>query len=385
MTRAQMVEFATSMANRWPLLRRAPGPLKHLLRALFATRNLSQSSAPDLESKDSQESYVERLEREREIFNDQVEVHDLPPIFHYWSNTHLRPQMEQFGFSNPDEFFALFFAAATNNNGDEHHRFASVGCGNCDTEIRVADLLVKRGITNFSIDCLDINQAMLERGRLAANEAGVAAHIHTQLTDFNIWQPEPASYRAVMANQSLHHVVELESLFRVIELALAPDGRFLTSDMIGRNGHMRWPEAMKIVHEYWRELPDSYRWNRQLKRHEALHENWDCSTEGFEGIRAQDVLPLLIERFDFELFLPYGNLIDPFVDRGFGGHFDAESCTDRDLIDRIHARDMAEIQAGTITPTHLIAVMRKRPFDGECLHPPGLTPTRCVRKTQRIV
>ena len=385
MTRAQMVEFATSMANRWPLLRRAPAPLKHLLRALFATRNLPQSSAPDLESKDSQESYVERLAREREIFNDQVEVHDLPPIFHYWSNTHLRPQMEQFGFSNPDEFFALFFAAATRNNGDEHHRFASIGSGNCDTEIRVAGLLVKRGITNFSIDCLDINQAMLERGRLAANETGVAPHIHTQLTDFNLWQPEPGSYRAVMANQSLHHVVELESLFRVIELALASDGRFLTSDMIGRNGHMRWPEAMKIVHEYWRELPDSYRWNRQLKRHEELHENWDCSTEGFEGIRAQDVLPLLIERFDFELFLPYGNLIDPFVDRGFGGHFDAESATDRDLIDRIHARDMAEIQAGTITPTHLIAVMRKRPFDGECLHPPGLTPARCVRETQRIV
>lgn len=382
--RAQMVEFATSMTKRWPGLRRVPKPLKRLLRALFASHNLPQPPTETLESENSHDSYAKRLAREREIFNDQVEVHDLPAIFHYWSNTHLRPQLEQFGFSNPDQFFALFLASAIHNAGNQHHRFASVGCGNCDTEIRVAALLVEQGIRNFSIDCLDINAEMLERGESAANEAGVTAHIRTQLTDFNIWQPEPGSYSAVMANQSLHHVVDLENLFSVIELALAPEGRFLTSDMIGRNGHMRWPEAMSIVHEYWRELPETYRWNRQLKRHEELYEFWDCSNEGFEGIRAQDILPLLIERFDFELFLPFGNVIDPFIDRSFGGNFDAESAADRDLIDRIHARDVAEMRAGTITPTHLIAVMRKRPFDGECLHPPGLGPERCVRDPQQV-
>jgi hypothetical protein len=86
--------------------------------------------------------------------------------------------------------------------------------------------------------------------------------------------------------------------------------------------------------------------------------NWDCAVEGFEGIRAQDILPLLTERFGFTFFLAFGNVISPFVDRSFGHHFDPAREWDRHFIDRVHARDQTEIEAGTITPTHMMAVMR---------------------------
>jgi 2-polyprenyl-3-methyl-5-hydroxy-6-metoxy-1,4-benzoquinol methylase len=132
---------------------------------------------------------------------------------------------------------------------------------------------------------------MLERGRTLAKQSGVSGNLTFTQGDFNTWQPE-RSYDAVVANQALHHVVTLEGLFANIRASLRPDGIFVTSDMIGRNGHMRWPEALEIVHEFWRQLPESYRYNRQLKRYEELYQNWDCSTEGFEGIRAQDILPL---------------------------------------------------------------------------------------------
>ena len=36
-------------------------------------------------------AYAARVQRETETFNEQVNVHDLPAIFHYWSNTHLGP------------------------------------------------------------------------------------------------------------------------------------------------------------------------------------------------------------------------------------------------------------------------------------------------------
>ncbi len=32
----------------------------------------------------------------------------LPRIFHYWSNKYLRPMLEEFGVSNPDQFFAKY-------------------------------------------------------------------------------------------------------------------------------------------------------------------------------------------------------------------------------------------------------------------------------------
>jgi len=316
-------------------------------------------------SADVADDYAARVAREQAIFSGQEEVHDLPRIFHYWSNTWLRPQLELFGFSNPDQFFAFYLRKSFE---DSTRR----------PEVRVAKLLVDQGMEDFVLECIDINPDMLERGRSMASEACLESQVVPVEGDFNAWNPQH-QYDAIVANQSLHHVLELEALFASIESALLPHGRFVTSDMIGRNGHMRWPEAMAIIHEYWRELPETHRWNVQLKRKEDLHEYWDCSKEGFEGIRAQDILPLLIERFGFEFFFAYGNIIDPFIDRGFGPNFDADSPTDRELIDRIHARDEEELRVGTIKPTHLMAAMRKQPYTGECLHRIGLAPEFCIR------
>lgn len=355
-------------------------PFRSLRAAVRALLERSTRLHPKIEDEAGTDAvtYASRIAKERAIFADQVEVHDLPAIFHYWSNTYLRPKLELFGFSNPDEFFANYLQRACATATSSSARFASLGCGNCDTEVRVAKLLVERGVRDFTIECIDINPTMLERGRQLATQAGVSAHIRPTTGDFNDWRPAGA-YTAVMANQSLHHVVNLEGLFKAIESALDKDGCFITSDMIGRNGHMRWPEALVLVQEFWSDLPTRYRYNVQLKRQEEHFENWDCSNEGFEGIRAQDILPLLIARFDFELFIPYANLVDPFIDRNFGPHFDADSERDRGFIDRVHARDDEEIEAGNITPTHMIAVLRKRPYFGERLAIRHLTPKFCLR------
>ncbi|MGB8378386.1 MAG: class I SAM-dependent methyltransferase [Rhodanobacteraceae bacterium] len=338
-----------------PFARHLPGPIKEPLRRLVGERGTRTLPG---DSRSQNLDYATRIAEESSIFANQIEIHDLPPIFHYWSNTWLRPKLEASGFSNPDEFFALYLER-THAEVAGPIRVASLGCGNCDTEVRVARLLVDRGLSDFVIDCIDINQAMLDRGRKLAAQIGVAERINPSIGDFNSWRPH-CTYDGIMANQSLHHVSNLEDLFATIESALTAGGRFITSDMIGRNGHMRWPEALTIVHEFWRELPCPYRWNTQLKRHEQMYENWDCSNEGFEGIRAQDILPLLVERFDFELFIGYGNVIDPFIDRGFGPNFDAGADWDRDFIDRVHSCDETEIRTGRITPTHMMAVTRKR-------------------------
>jgi hypothetical protein len=150
--------------------------------------------------------------------------------------------------------------------------------------------------------------------------------------------------------------------------------------MIGRNGHMRWPEALDYVHQFWRELPESHRYNHQLKRYEALYENWDCSTEGFEGVRAQDILALLVKNFHFEAFFAYANIIDPFIDRGFGHNFDVNKESDRSFIDRVHATDVAQMLAGKIKPTQMLAAMRASPVTLGLFIPP-FTPEFCIRRT----
>jgi len=321
--------------------------------------------------------YDTRIEAELNCYNNCINVHELPLIFHYWSNRYLRPKVEQFGFSHPDSFFSNNLAQMFQYRAGQAKTFLSIGSGNCDTEVRVAKALADADFVDFQIECLDLNSAMLQRGQEMAVTQGVSQYVACVYGDLNSWQPVK-EYDAVIANQSLHHVLNLEGLFSGIKKSLKHDGLFIVSDMIGRNGHQRWPEALRIVREFWRELPQRYHYNQQLKRYEETFLNWDCSVDSFEGIRAQDILPLLVSQFKFDMFLGFANAIDPFVDRSFGHNFDANCEKDRAFIDRVHQRDEAEISAGSIKPTHMFAVMRAQGEGARhCLG--HLTPEFCIR------
>ncbi len=348
-------------------------------RPAYLIRKVVRSQlAPLVVSGPQPVSYESRIASELATFEHDEVVHDLPAIFHYWSNTYLRPKIEAFGFSHPDDFFVQQLVKCMAVDGAVS-RFVSVGAGNCDTEIRVAKALRERGHHQFVIECLELNPVMLARGRELAESESLTEHVVPVQADFNHWNPD-GNYHAVMANQSLHHVMNLEALFDAISTAIRPtNGVLITADMIGRNGHQRWPEALTIVEEFWPLLEPRYRYNRQLKRQEDAFVNWDCATEGFEGIRAQDILPLLVERFHFDLFVPFANVIAPFVDRSFGPNFDVCSETDRQFIDAVHARDEQEIDAGRITPTQMFAVLsvdQSRP--SEIVR--HLTPAFCIRR-----
>ena len=359
-----------------PILAATKTSLRHLGLLPYAKRFLAWLSVPGGRMRFAQPLvYLFKVAQEKANYANVTEVHDLPPIYHYWSNAYLLPKARQFGFYGPDDFFANHLERSM--PAGRAGRFLSIGAGNCDTEIRIAALLRARGRSDFVIECLDLNPSMLERGRLAARQQGVATQLAFLESDFNSWRPAGA-YDAVIANQSLHHVLELEHLFASVADAIGRNGRFIISDMIGRNGHQRWPEALAIVQEFWRELPKPYRHNRQLRRHEDVFLDWDCSVSGFEGVRAQDILPLLVERFHFEVFLPFGNVIDPFIDRSFGPNFDPNREWDRAFIDRVHARDERELQAGRIKPTHLFGCLQtQRPRMAQFLE--GFTPARAIR------
>jgi hypothetical protein len=149
----------------------------------------------------------------------------------------------------------------------------------------------------------------------------------------------------------------LENLFDEIVKCLLPNALFVTNDVIGRNGHMRWPEALEIINSMWRFLPDRYKYNHLMKRFESTYENWDCSQQGFEGIRAQDILGVMIEALNFVRFLGFGNLTDIFTDRCFGPNFDVKLHADKAFIDFLHELNVILIDHGYLKPTVMFAVV----------------------------
>jgi len=188
----------------------------------------------------------------------------------------LRPMLGDYGFSNPDQFFMQHLLEAARRTGRSEVRLLIIGAGNCDTEVRIAQALRQAGLNNFCIECLELSPIMLACGRADAQAHSLSQHLKFTQADFNNWNAS-TDYDAVMANQSLHRVISLEHLFDAIKSSLHPTGFFLTSDMSGRNGHMRWPEALAIVQRFWQALPESYRHIQQLRRHEARYKSWGHS------------------------------------------------------------------------------------------------------------
>lgn len=322
--------------------------------------------------------YEQKRAHEINTFSKIENVHALPAIFNYWSQRYLRHKFLQMGVRGIHEFFFDYMLNACRADGATQH-FVSIGAGHSDIEVQVTKMLRAAGAENFILECMDINPSMLERASASATQEGVRTYMEFVVADASDWAPEPGSYSLVMAHQSLHHIVELELLFEKIRTAIGERGKFLTSDVIGRNGHMRWPEAMDEIEKIWPQLPDRCKYNHALQRFEPMYENWDCSTEGFEGVRAEDILPLLRESFQFEMFLAYGNLVDIFIDRAFGHNFNPDSEQDRNLIDHIAMLDEELIEAGRLTPTHIVAVMCTCPISQPKFYK-HLSPEFCTRK-----
>lgn len=323
------------------------------------------------------DDYRRRIAQEIVNFREVENVHDLPDIHHYWSNKYLKPKIEGLGLERIEDLYRNYIVDMCRCNPTRLVSAVSFGSGNCDTEVALAQAVLDKSVENFRIDCLDLNPEMLRRGETLAGSKGVAGYLGFIEADINTWQFDER-YDVAIANQSLHHFVELETLFDKIKSAIDPDGVFITHDMIGRNGHMRWPEALVAIHEIWRKMPDRYKYNGQLKRFEKEFDNWDCSKGSFEGIRAQDILPLLIENFHFEVFFAFTNLIDVFIDRSFGPNLDPGNPEDLAFVDRVACLDEKLLDKGLITPTHLVAAMRLTPVETPKTYR-HWTPNFCIR------
>jgi SAM-dependent methyltransferase len=320
--------------------------------------------------------YQQRLQSELAHFGGDVET--LPQIAHYWSAKFLVPTLQPFGFTNAIELFRSYIERRCLQVPDERCICLSLGCGDSASELNIATWLRERGIVNFHFECYDVNPDVLKRGHNAAIRSGLAPHFTFNTFDINTWRPS-RQYPIVLAFQSLHHIVELELLFANIRKAMTPGGYFLADDMIGRNGHQRWPEALEMIHRLWQKLPDRYKYNRQLQRFEESYENWDCSQSGFEGIRSQDILGLLLQNFNFEVFVPFGNLIDVFIDRGFGHNFDPANAWDTAFIDEVHELDVKCLESGILKPTHMLAAMTTGAVQNPVIHK-HLSPEFCLRR-----
>lgn len=300
--------------------------------------------------------YSDKLQKELDFYDDVESVHCLPESQHYVNETYLRPLLTRhFGYGSFVEMVQQFADRISGWVGSRPLKVLSVGSGNCDFEI---SLLADHGM-NLRVHCLELNQRMLDRAAEAARERGVVRQLRLVHCDVNELELEE-SYDLVIGNYALHHFVELERIFDRIHAAMEDHAFFLINEMIGRNGHMFWEPSLDLCNRLWALLPRPMKYNHLLQRDPPLREQWDCSAESFEGVRAQDILPLLDQTFHFVDFAPFYALVNRFTDRDFGPNFDPDQPFDRALLDLVWQIDDLVCSRRLLKPTQMQAAVARK-------------------------
>ena len=130
----------------------------------------------------------------------------------------------------------------------------SLGSGYGTLEIEIMKWARDHRLAPFRIRCLELSPGLVDRTRDAVNMAGLDQFVRVEIVDLNEPMPVTQVVAAFMAHHSLHHLIELEASFDQVVGWLHPEGAFVTMDLIGRNGHMRWPETLTVIRQIWQLL-----------------------------------------------------------------------------------------------------------------------------------
>src|SRR5690242_2522317 len=108
-------------------------------------------------------AYQEQVANEIAQYENCENIHDLPPIYHRWSGSHLQPRFQAvLGVTQVDEFYATYIAQAVRATGCRD--VASLGSGDGTVEIGVVKRLREMGV-EVRLRCLELSPVLLGRAR----------------------------------------------------------------------------------------------------------------------------------------------------------------------------------------------------------------------------
>ena len=294
--------------------------------------------------------YRRRVEQEQEHYGEVHESSDLcepsPPV---WNEIGDRVQ-ELIRRRTGDNVLGHVVSRLRSREGA---RMVSLGSGACGVELEIA-----RRAPGADVLCMDINPALLERGRQAAEAEGL--RLRSAEADLNTVELPRAEFDVIFCHASLHHVLELERLIAQMRDALRPGGALVVVDVITRRGYRMWPETRKAVQALFDTLPARYRLNHTAYLPEKAVDRkiWDTDTrsEGMECLRSDQIVPLLERAFQVRARVDSHSICRRFFDTMYGPNYDLARPLDRAIVDWLWDLDRYYLETGALRPETFFGV-----------------------------
>ena len=202
----------------------------------------------------------------------------------------------------------------------------------------------------FRVDpsLVDVTLTDINAGLLASAQTALAPHVtHAAAIDVNTQEFPPGPYDVILCVSAMHHFVELERIVDRIADNLAPGGEFWSiGEYVGRTGARLWPDAYAQANAYFRNLPEKYRFNHAYNKVDEELPNHDCSIVTFESIRSDEVLPILLGRFEAEWIDIRSTISWRLFDSTYSPNYDMTNEHDCELVQSAVHKDYTFQQRG---------------------------------------
>jgi SAM-dependent methyltransferase len=230
----------------------------------------------------------------------------------------------------------------------------------CSGAARIeADYAAQVG-TNVEWSLLDINVDLLG---LASKQ--FAPEIKLDLIEANVNELSFSGEKwdIILCVSALHHIVELERLMKFCHNSLNEDGEFWSiGEYVGRNGNRLWPDAREEANKLFHQLPKQYRINHHTSELDDDIPDNDYSVGCFEGIRSENIEPLLDRWFHPVDVYRRNCFLWRLINLTYSDNYDLKSPDDRKWIIRMVNAEVEHFRAGG-RGTELFGVYRPRLLD----------------------
>ena len=216
----------------------------------------------------------------------------------------------------------------------------------CDEDRFDAQWLERGG--SRSLDVYEFSPAVVRKVRAQLGSA--RRQVRFIQADLNFAELPAARYDVIWSSGCLHHIVNLEHLYRQIERALRPGGLFALHDYVGDRRMQYGAGRLDRLNALLREVPERFRHGVA-----AITPRDEAQMSPFCAVRSDDVLPLAEAHFQvvhkrlFAALFPLLLYLD----------LDAIARDDPPLFARLLAAEAAAQQDPATPPCSVYAVFRK--------------------------
>jgi SAM-dependent methyltransferase len=221
----------------------------------------------------------------------------------------------------------------------------SLGSGYCGHELDFARRIRKP----CRVHCTDLNEQLFAQARERSAQEGL--DLTFQAADLNFIEIEPNRYDMIFAHAVLHHVINLERLYAQIRRGLTERGVLHLVEVVGQNRKLIWDDNERFANRLLDSLPPEV-----IGDHRLLVVPED---EGMEGIRQEEIMPLLESEFRPVYEHRHGAFMRCLcTNPTFAERLHPNSTVHRRCLDFLLACDDASVTHGILRPLEIWGVYR---------------------------